>query len=136
MDNKIVQGLIFGISALISFTFLIALCKWCHMYSERRRRGQNGSSKDYNSYQISQKIYGKQLYGSGQCVQPGIGRDVELAQEPADGVFDCEHTLEPNVPLGKIQLSILYEIEIRKLNVLLLQAKGMKRSSHESTKAT
>jgi hypothetical protein len=57
-------------------------------------------------------------------VQPGIGGDVELARELRDGTLDFEYTLEPNVPLGKVQLSILYEIEVRKLNVLLLQAKG------------
>jgi hypothetical protein len=128
MQNKIFQGIVFGISGLISFAFLVVLCKWCHMYHARRRRAQQNSSKDYQTYQVTQAIPGKfsdrQLYGSGQCVQPGIGGDVELARELRDGTLDFEYTLEPNVPLGKVQLSILYEIEVRKLNVLLLQAKG------------
>ena len=129
MQNKIFQGIIFGISGLISFAFLVVLCKWCHMYHARRRRAQQNSAKDYQTYQVTQAIPGKfsdrQLYGSGQCVQPGIGGDVELARELRDGTLDFEYTLEPNVPLGKVQLSILYEIEVRKLNVLLLQAKDV-----------
>ena len=124
MQNKIFQGIVFGISGLLSFAFLVVLCKWCHMYHERRRRAQQNSGKDYQSYQVTQTIPGKfcdrQLYGSGQCVQPGLGGDIDLARES----LDFEYTFEPNVPLGKIQLSILYEIEVRKLNVLLLQAKG------------
>ena len=98
------------------------------MYHARRRRQQQNSGKDYKAYQVTQsnpsKFSDRQLYGSGQCVQPGIGADVDLARELRDGTLDFEYTLEPNVPLGKIQLSILYEIEVRKLNVLLLQAKG------------
>ena len=131
MQNKVFQGVIFGISGLIGFAFLVVLCKWCHMYHERRRRAQQNSGKgDYQSYHVTQAIPSKfsdrHLYGSGQCVQPGLaGNDVELAREVRDANLDFDYMLEPNVPLGKVQVSILYEIEVRKLNVLLLQAKGV-----------
>ena len=44
-----------------------------------------------------------------------------------------DNTFEATLPLGKVQLSILYEMEDRELKVLLLQAKGVVCQTNRNT---
>lgn len=67
-------------------------------------------------------------------MQPGLkDNHIEVAREPQDGTLDFEYNLEPSVQLGKIQLSILYEIEDRELKVFLLQAKDVVCQTHRNS---
>ena len=83
LQGKLSQGILFGVVGVMSFGFLVVLCKWCQVYQQRRRRAQQSNGKtNYQTYQITHTTpakFSKNPYGSGKGVQPGLNeRDIEV----------------------------------------------------------